>query len=411
MTIRSRNQLCHSWLACLVLTTILGWSLGTPGVAPAQEKVDFVKQVQPILEKHCFECHGADEDENNGFSISIKSEAGDYFVEESAEDSEIYLLMTSDDEDEVMPPTDYEHQLSDEDKELVKRWLDEGADWPDDVTFVKYEGEPQDTNDDPGGDTVAEKQTDESGSTSEENADEAAAEPAPLDPKVENLMKAAGSLHPAAVHIPIGLILAAGFFALLSLRGSFVMSDCAYYCLWLGALGAIVASGTGWYWSWMENKGTVEVFADIFDSNQKVYWHRLGGLIITILSFILALFAASARSKDPDEGVMWKLGAILLAIGVAWVGHTGGELQYGSDHDKYIHAVWEDLTGGGGEENGEGEDGADENADADGDGEAEDDPVAKKDADDARAALAGGQGSDDDSEDDTSLVGKTSGEQ
>lgn len=330
-------------IAIALLTQLL------PSSIFAQEKVDFVTQIKPIFEQHCMECHGP-EDDGNGFRIDDKDDAFGYLVEENSEDSEIYLVTVSDDEDAVMPPPDYEHQLSDKKKELIKQWIDEGAAWPDDAKFVKYEGEatPDANQEDKTGESKSteEKMASESGSTQEEAAVEEAKEEAnPLDPRTDRILKATATLHPAVVHLPIGLLLASGLFALLSLRGNFVMSDCAYYCLWLGSIGAILACVTGWFWSPMEMKGTVNEFQDIFDTSHKVYWHRIGGLGVAIFSFILALFAASARSRDPDEGAAWKLGAILLAAAVGWVGHTGGELHYPKSHFKHLEALWEDLTG------------------------------------------------------------------
>lgn len=311
------------------------------GIAQGQDKVDFVKQIKPIFEKHCMECHGPVDE--NDFRIDVKEDAEHLLGE--ADDSELYAVITSDDEDSVMPPIDFEYQMTSDQKALIKKWLDEGADWPEDVEFVQFVDEGATTTP-PSGEGDQASSGDQAASGDGEGSDEEKAPAAEVDPKIENLYKAAGSLHPAMVHLPIGLLLASGFFALFSLRGNFVMSDCAYYCLWLGTLGAILASVSGWFWSPMESKGTVETFSDIFDTGHQVYWHRLGALITTIFGLVLALFAASARSRDPDEGVMWKLGAIILACGVGWVGHTGGELHYGHKHYKHLEAVWQDWTGG-----------------------------------------------------------------
>ena len=170
----------------------------------------------------------------------------------------------------------------------------------------------------------------------------------------------------------MGLLLAAGLFALLSLRGNFVMSDCAYYCLWLGVLGSILACVSGWYYSDMEHKGTVTEFNDIFDATQKVYWHRLWALISTIFGLLVALFAMSARAKDPDEGATWKLGTIILAAGIGYVGMTGGKLQYGPSHYKDLNSLWTEMVGDLGgeaepaaEEDGEMNDDGDKNDEAD----------------------------------------------
>ena len=360
-----------------------------------QDDVDFVKQIKPLFEKHCMECHGPEED-GNGFRIDRKDETMEYIEADAADESYLYELMTSEDEDEVMPPPDYKHQVTDKERNLVKAWINQGAAWPDDAKFVKYvEQKPEapengeDKSDDP---KVEEPKkpadgvkTDEDGNGDKNDA------AAKMDPKTENMLKAAGSLHPAAVHLPIGLLLAAGFFALLSLRGSFVMSDCAYYCLWLGVIGAFIACVTGWFWSPMQFKGTVETFGDIFDTSHKVYWHRLGAMGIAIAGLVIALFAASARYNDPEEGVMWKFGAILLAIAVAWVGHTGGELQYGTKHYKYLNQVWADLTGG---------DAVDQQPD-----EKADEKAGKAGEGDSKAPNGDGDGKSPD--DDNSEVGKT----
>jgi len=43
----------------------------TPALA-----VDFVREVRPIFEKHCYECHGA-EKQKNDYRLDIKSVAGE----------------------------------------------------------------------------------------------------------------------------------------------------------------------------------------------------------------------------------------------------------------------------------------------------------------------------------------------
>ncbi len=356
------NDMKLSFRSLLFLLT-LTW-LFTP-LANGQDQVDFVKQIKPILEQHCFECHGADPDDYEAFLINDRDEAMAYVEVGSAEDSDLYDYTITDDEDYVMPPPDYKHQLTDAHKQLLKRWIDDGAKWPDDVEFVVFQEtaavpevdqatqpEPTDTSSNQAAQPRPTEQSitmpidvddEPTDATSSDNDADDAEDKQPIDPKTQQIFNAIGSLHPAAIHLPIGLLLASGFFALLSLRGNFVMSDCAYYCLWLGAITSVFGIVTGWYFSPMENRGTVETFGDIFDQGHAVYWHRLGALIVGLFSVILALFAASARSRDPDEGVMWKLGAIVLACGVGWVGHTGGELHYPKNHYKDLNAVWQDL--------------------------------------------------------------------
>ncbi len=284
-----------------------------------QEEVDFVKHIKPILEMHCIRCHGPEEEQS--FRIDEKDSALDFIDEGASEDSDLYLALVSDDEEELMPPPEEKDPLTAEQIAFVKTWIDEGANWPEGVELAdKYVSKNMDDEDD-------------------ENDEK---DPA-VDPKTQRIFNAIGSLHPAAIHLPIGLLLAAGLFAFFSLRGNFVMSDCAYYCLWLGTLGAIAACVSGWWFSPMENRGEVRELADLLDQTHRVFWHRTGALIATAVAFLLALFAAGARNRDPDDGVMWKLGLILLACGIGWVGHTGGELHYPSNHYKDIEGIWNDM--------------------------------------------------------------------
>ncbi|MFK7768300.1 MAG: c-type cytochrome domain-containing protein [Mariniblastus sp.] len=294
----------------------------------AQDKVDFVKQIKPIFEKHCIGCHGPEEEE--AFRIDDREATVDYYIEPGEPDeSDLYASLISDDEEELMPPPGEENPLSAAQISLVKTWIEQGADWPEGVTMKAASIKVDD-----GGDDKKDGESEDGKETVNDVNDK----------KTQQVFNAIGSLHPAAIHLPIGLLLASGLFAFFSLRGNFVMSDCAYYCLWLGTIGAIIACATGWWFSPMENRGEVGAWKDLFDQTQPVFWHRTGGLIVTAVAFLLALFAAGARSRDPDDGITWKLGLIVLAFGIGWVGHTGGELHYGEGHYEDLNGLWNDLV-------------------------------------------------------------------
>lgn len=313
---------------CIIFTLIFTAAIAVE--VNAQDDVDFIKEIKPILEKHCISCHGPEKEE--AFRIDEYDAASSYLEPGSSEDSDLYLVLVSDDDEEIMPPPDEGAPLSQEQIAVFKKWVDAGAEWPEDVEMV---------------DTSVQE---EPSSEIESNSDTPEQEQAPIekktDEKTQQVYNAIGSLHPAAIHLPIGLLLASGLFALLSLRGNFVMSDCAYYCLWLGTLGAIAGCVTGWWFSPMENRGAVAAFTDLFDQSHPVFWHRTGGLIVTAAAFLLALFAAGARRRDPDDGMLWKIGLMLLAGGISWVGHSGGELHYPSNHYEDLNKVIRDMVGG-----------------------------------------------------------------
>jgi len=343
------NIACHHFrtVAFGFFSLVIFGLLSQPASGQDEPKIDFVKQIQPIFEKYCLSCHG--EVKPKDFRIDLKDEAMDYIEAGAADDSTMYLVLISEDEDELMPPPDEENPLTPAEIQLVKDWINQGADWPAGVKMelpTTIKTDESGTSEDPVAETPRTEDTPAGAGAAEagQGADDKAA---PLvDPKAKRLQNATGSLHPAAVHMPIGLLMAAGLFALLSLRGNFVMSDCAYYCLWLGTLGAIAACVTGYYFSPMERQGTIEQWSDWMNQDHKVFWHRTTGIIVTALACVVALFAASSRSKDPDNGLLWKLGVIVLAAGIGLVGHQGGELTHGKRHYDDLKALGADWFPG-----------------------------------------------------------------
>lgn len=282
----------------------------TVAAADKADRVDFETQIKPIFTKYCLECHGEENEE--AFRIDVDKDMMLYVIEGDPDNSDLYTVMMLDEDDDLlMPPIDSQPRPEPAEIQLVSTWIAQGAK----LTPVQ----------DDAPDVGQEKPV------------------TAVSPEQQRIYNALGSLHTAAVHLPIGLLLAAGLFGLLSLGGSFVMSDCAYYCLWLGTLGAIFATVSGWYYSPMEHRGTVNDVADLLDQTHPVYWHRLGAIISTVVALLLCLFAKGARGRNPDDGVMWKLGAIALAAGIGWVGHTGGELTYGKDHYKDLNELVQSI--------------------------------------------------------------------
>lgn len=109
--------------------------LGLPLMAAAETaKVDFVKEVRPLLEKHCYSCHGPDK-QKSGLRFDIRAEAlrgGDShapnIVPGKAASSPLIEFITTQDEDQRMPPKG--PGLSPTETALLSRWIDEGAEWP-----------------------------------------------------------------------------------------------------------------------------------------------------------------------------------------------------------------------------------------------------------------------------------------
>ena len=104
--------------------------------------LDFVRDVRPVFQKHCYECHG-ERKQKSGLRLDIKSLAfkgGDKHAPDiiagKAKDSPLIHFITTDDEDELMPP---KGKLSSSEIGALTAWINEGAVWPDGVDLAKLE--------------------------------------------------------------------------------------------------------------------------------------------------------------------------------------------------------------------------------------------------------------------------------
>jgi ankyrin repeat protein len=96
--------------------------------------VDFARDIQPLLEKHCYECHGPKK-QRNGFRLDRRSRAmvgvlRHNIIPGSSATSRVYRRILDGTSGTQMPP---EEVLSDEQIDTVRRWIDEGAHWPDEL--------------------------------------------------------------------------------------------------------------------------------------------------------------------------------------------------------------------------------------------------------------------------------------
>ena len=121
---------------CTRSLTLAIAALLAPAFLRAEEKLDFNRDIQPILSENCFHCHGPDKAERKGglrldeekAAKEIKDGLAAIFPGKSA-DSEIIKRILSHDPDEVMPTPKSNRRLTAKQKELLKRWIDEGAAW------------------------------------------------------------------------------------------------------------------------------------------------------------------------------------------------------------------------------------------------------------------------------------------
>ncbi len=115
------------FLGLLLLLTII------TSCSSSSEKIDFSTQIKPILNNKCITCHGGVK-KNGGFSVLFKEEAlantksgKPAIIPGNASESEFIKRLHEEDPELRMP---YEKpKLSDEEIDLLTRWIDQGAEW------------------------------------------------------------------------------------------------------------------------------------------------------------------------------------------------------------------------------------------------------------------------------------------
>lgn len=114
--------------------SICGGAALIGAIASAGEQVEFNRDIRPILSENCFYCHGFDSehreadlrlDTYEGADTSGVLSSGD------SKSSELLRRILSDDPDEVMPPGETEKHISAEQADLIRRWIDQGAEYQD----------------------------------------------------------------------------------------------------------------------------------------------------------------------------------------------------------------------------------------------------------------------------------------
>jgi hypothetical protein len=127
-------------LACLVLT----------GAAPRAAEISFNRDVRPILSDKCFACHGFDPKTREA-DRRIDTAEGAYadidgiraIVPGDLAKSDAWVRIISDDKDEVMPPPKSHKTLTAEEKETLKRWIEQGAKYQRHWAFEPPQRAPQ----------------------------------------------------------------------------------------------------------------------------------------------------------------------------------------------------------------------------------------------------------------------------
>jgi len=122
---------------CLILfaTAVVG---ATPG-EKSQPRLQFNRDIRPILSQNCFFCHGFDKEKREaGLRLDVREaalEAG-AVVPGSPEESLLIERITTSDKDDMMPPHDSAYELTGAEKSTLRRWIEEGAVYEDHWFYI-----------------------------------------------------------------------------------------------------------------------------------------------------------------------------------------------------------------------------------------------------------------------------------
>ncbi|HEX7139124.1 MAG TPA: ankyrin repeat domain-containing protein [Vicinamibacterales bacterium] len=117
-------------LSLSALAVLLAVDAGQPA-----GKIDFQHDVQPILNNHCVSCHGP-ELQMNGLRLDRRADALRGGTQTdigpgNADGSRLYHRLIGTNFGPQMPPG---RPLTESEVDIIKRWIDEGAEWPDEFS-------------------------------------------------------------------------------------------------------------------------------------------------------------------------------------------------------------------------------------------------------------------------------------
>ncbi len=124
---------CFHLVAGTLLTVALVGSLShaeDPVSSPAT--VQYNRDVRPILSDNCFYCHGPDAGHREAdLRLDVREAAVESWAIVPGEPSESLIIerIFAEDPDELMPPPNSHKKLSDGQKEILRQWVEQGAEY------------------------------------------------------------------------------------------------------------------------------------------------------------------------------------------------------------------------------------------------------------------------------------------
>ena len=126
---------------------VLGACLLAPALRAADAPLNFNRDVRPLLSDRCFACHGPDEEDRQaGLRLDTRETAiapldsgAAAIVPHDAGSSELVTRITSSDADTMMPPPEVGKPLTAAEAAVLRRWIEEGAEYEIHWAFQRIE--------------------------------------------------------------------------------------------------------------------------------------------------------------------------------------------------------------------------------------------------------------------------------
>ena len=144
----NKNGITWFWLAATLFLAVAFFnSCSDQRSVVLPPTVDFNFHVRPILVKNCYLCHGPDSSSREAelrldtFEGATALREGGIFAIKPGKPgrSEVIHRINSDDSDKVMPPPASNLSLSEREKAILEKWIDQGAEWKPHWAFIKPE--------------------------------------------------------------------------------------------------------------------------------------------------------------------------------------------------------------------------------------------------------------------------------
>ena len=288
-----------------VLSLLLFFAAGTSRAATIQpaskdEQLKVAMQVRDIFFASCLDCHGPELPRPKGkfgYVLDLKRMADnpDYVVRGNPDESEMYKMIKNDEmpgEDANVP------QLTPEQKDIVKRWVEIGA--PHELPAGALEKEPVPAS--------------------------SAEAPAASMPVGKRAFRLIGKFHPVSTHFPVALMMVAVLaesLAWWTRRDSWLQT--VRFLVIVGALGAVSAAVLGWINASFQNY--------VGQGATTLLWHRWLGTFAALWCVLCASLVVLSECREGSPERQRFRGTLLVGaalIGAA--GFLGSALIYGLDH-------------------------------------------------------------------------------